>query len=196
MASLIPRTSKENARASQGFTLLEVLMVMAIAAILMFIATPSYHAYAAQANAKLTIQTLSGLVRLARNHAIYRQHATLLCPSKDGRHCSQNWQEGVLIFQDDNHNKQVDSTETVIHVQAPLFKQGSLQWTAVKNQLHFSAQGISGSSAGSFIYCSKDKNPHYAHALILSFSGKIRHAKDSNNDGIRESGNAKNIVCS
>ena len=180
---------------NQGFTLFELLIVISITAILILLTTPSFKAYSAQSTSKAIIQKLSGLVRLARNNAIYHQHPTILCPSKDGIQCSQSWQDGALILEDNNNNQKVDNTEAVIHFQSPLIEQGELRWTALRNYLSISGQGLSGSSAGSFIYCPEANKPNYAQALIVSFSGKIRIAEDANNDGIRESGNAKNIVC-
>lgn len=179
----------------KGFTLFEVLIVLAITAILMSIITPSFYTFSAKSEAKATIQKLSGLIRLARNHSVDHQNSTLLCPSKDGLTCSQNWQDGALIFEDINNDKILNQAESIIYFQTPLAENGSIRWSALHNYLSFSGQGISGSSAGSFIYCPADNNPKYANALIVSFSGKIRRANDNNHDGILESGNSNNIVC-
>ncbi len=179
----------------RGFTLFEILIVLAVTAILMSLATPSFYAFSAQSKSKATVQKLSGLVRLARNKAVNHQSSILLCPSENGLVCGQNWQEGVLIFEDKNNDKQLNNTETLVHFQSPLIDHGSIRWSALHNYLSFSGEGISGNSAGSFIYCPEDNNPEYANALIISFSGKIRRAQDNNHDGIRESGNSKNIVC-
>jgi type IV fimbrial biogenesis protein FimT len=187
--------NKQASITQHGFTLFEILIVLAIVAILMSLATPSFYAYSAQAKSKATIQKLSGLIRFARNNAINHQSATILCPSKDGLKCGKNWQEGTLVFKDINNDKQLNSTEAILYFQSPFIESGYIRWTALQNYLAFSGQGLSGSSAGSFIYCPEDKNPKYANALIVSFSGKIRRAKDNNHDGIRESGNTKNIVC-
>jgi type IV fimbrial biogenesis protein FimT len=187
--------NKQTSNTQHGFTLFEILIVLTIIAILMTLTTPSFYAYSAQSESKATIQKLSGLIRFVRNNAINHQRSTLLCPSKDGLKCGQNWQEGALVFEDYNNDKQLNSTEAILYFQSPFIESGSIRWTALHNYLAFSGQGLSGSSAGSFIYCPEDKNPKYANALIVSFSGKIRRAVDNNHDGIRESGNAKNIVC-
>tara|TARA_R110001592_G_scaffold177076_2_gene417236 strand:+ start:37545 stop:38135 length:591 start_codon:yes stop_codon:yes gene_type:complete len=178
-----------------GFTLFEILIVLAISAILLSLATPSFYAYSAQSKSKAINQKLAGLLRQARSNALNHQSSTVLCPSLDGLKCGGDWQEGVLIFEDLNNDKQLNNTEAIVYFQSPLIEKGSIRWTALYNYLSFSGQGLSGSSAGSFIYCPEDKNPNYANALIVSFSGKIRRAIDSNYDGIRESGNNKNIVC-
>tara|TARA_R110002167_G_scaffold243833_11_gene449272 strand:+ start:358 stop:948 length:591 start_codon:yes stop_codon:yes gene_type:complete len=179
----------------RGFTLLEMLIVLTITAILMALGSPSFYALSAQSKSKSTIQKLSGLVRLARNSAVNHQTPIVLCPSKNGLACGKSWQEGVLIFEDQNNDKQLSKTETLVHFQSPLIESGSIQWSALHNYLSFSGEGLSGNSAGSFVYCPEDNNPKYANSLIISFSGKIRRAGDDNHDGIRESGNSKNIVC-
>lgn len=179
-----------------GFSLIELLITLSILAILAFVITPSFTSQTANNDAKAVIQRLSGLVRVARNHAIYHQKNTIMCPSQNGQTCSQSWQDGALIFEDKNNNKLPDTTDPVVRFNASFSDKGSLNWTARQNHLTFSGQGLTGSSAGSFIYCPRDNNAKHAHALIISFSGKIRHAQDSNKDGIRESGNAQNIVCS
>ena len=187
--------NKKTSYTQYGFSLFEILIVLAIVAILMSLATPSFYAYSAQSESKATIQKLSMLIKFARKNAINHQRSTLLCPSKDGLKCGQSWKEGALIFEDKNNDKQLNNAEAILYFQSPLIESGSIRWTALHNHLSFSGQGLSSSSAGSFIYCPDDKNPKYANALILSFSGKIRRAIDINQDGIRESGNAKNIVC-
>lgn len=179
----------------RGFTLFEILIVLAVTAILISLVTPNFYAFSAQSKSKATIQKLSGLVKLARNKAVNHQSSILLCPSENGLVCGENWQEGVLIFEDQNNDKQLNTTENLVHFQSPLIENGSIRWSALHNYLSFSGEGISGNSAGSFIYCPEDNNLKYANALIISFSGKIRRAVDDNHDGIRESGNSKNIAC-
>ena len=178
-----------------GFTLFELLIVLTIIAILLSFATPSFYSFSAKTEAKAVIQTLSGLIRLTRNNAINMQIPSLLCPSKDGLVCDNNWEEGVLIFEDVNNDKQLNNAENVIYFQGTLIDSGSIHWTALHNYVAFSGEGLNSSSAGSFIYCPENQDPHFAHALIISFSGKLRRAIDSNNDGIREIGNNKNINC-
>ena len=178
-----------------GFTLFETLIVLTIIGILMSFATPSFYAFSAKTEAKAVIQTLSGLIRHTRNNAINMQTPSLLCPSKEGLICENNWEEGVLIFEDTNNDKQLNNAENVIYFQESLIDSGSIHWTALHNYVAFSGEGLNSSTAGSFIYCPENKDPHYAHALIISFSGKLRRAIDSNNDGIRETGNNKNINC-
>lgn len=179
-----------------GFTLIEMLFVLAIAAILVSLAAPGFQAFSAQSKAKNSIHKLSGVLRHARNHAVHHQKQVLVCPSEDGIHClNQDWQAGVMVFEDSNHNRQAEPTETVLYFQAPFIEHAKLSWNGLKNDILFSELGLPSGSAGSFVYCPNNNDAKYAHGLIISFSGKLRLAEDRNKDGIRESGNNKNIVC-
>lgn len=179
-----------------GFTLLEMLFVLAIAAVLFAIAAPSFQAFSAQSKAKNSIHKLSGVLRHARNHAVHHQKPVLVCPSEDGVNClNQSWQNGIIVFEDSNENQQAEPSETLVYFQAPFIEHARLRWNGLNNIMTFSELGLPSGSAGSFVYCPNNNDTKYAHGLIISFSGKIRLAEDHNNDGIRESGNNKNIVC-
>ena len=186
----------ENRSSIQGFTLIELLFVLAISALLLAIAAPGFQTMSAQSKAKNSLHKLSGVLRLARNHAVNYQTPVLVCPSEDGSHClDQDWQHGLMILADRNSNRQADPSETVVYFRTPFLEQGRLHWNALKNSLSFSTSGLPSGSVGSFVYCPGNNDVRYAHALVISFSGKMRFAEDQNQDGIREAGNNRNIAC-
>lgn len=179
-----------------GFTLLEMLFTVMIAALLFSLAAPAFQSFSAQSKAKNSIHKLSGVLRHARNHAVHYQKPVLVCPSEDGVNClRQDWQRGIMVFEDRNQNRQAEASETLIYFQAPFIEHAKLSWNGLRNNLLFSELGLPSGSAGSFVYCPNNGDVKYAHGLIISFSGKIRLAEDYNRDGIRESGNHKNLVC-
>lgn len=186
---------KKLCNSTQGFTLIETLIVLIISAVLLMLATPSFHAYSAKSASQKTMEALSGLIRFTRNHALNKLSTTVLCPSTTGTQCEQDWQSGTLIFEDKNNDYQLNDDDVVLNFSTPLSDKGTITWTALRNYLAFSGQGLSANSAGSFIYCPENKDTAYANALIVSFSGKLRYAEDSNHDGIKESGNNNNIAC-
>jgi type IV fimbrial biogenesis protein FimT len=100
-----------------------------------------------------------------------------------------------MILEDHNHNRQRDSSEHLVYFQSPLIEHASLDWNGLNNYMIFSVLGVPSGSAGSFVYCPGNRDVRHAHALIISFSGKIRLAEDLNQDGIREAANNMNIVC-
>lgn len=89
----------------QGFTLLELMITVAIAAILLAIAIPSFQATIA--NAQLTTQTNNFIAAIAsaRNEAIKNNARVTLCTSTSATTANplctiSNWDAGWIVFID------------------------------------------------------------------------------------------------
>lgn len=92
----------------RGFTLIEILVVIAIVAILLLIATPSMARFIADWRAKDAANSLIGQLRLARIEAIRKSRPVILCPvNAAGTACNnsqQDWKGGWLLFVDNDNN--------------------------------------------------------------------------------------------
>ncbi|WP_446830268.1 GspH/FimT family protein [Candidatus Foliamicus sp.] len=86
----------------RGFTLMEILVALAVATVAALLAQPTI------ATGMLNVQrstTINGLIRslhLARRSAAERGKATIVCASSDGRQCSsaENWDSGWIVHDD------------------------------------------------------------------------------------------------
>jgi type IV fimbrial biogenesis protein FimT len=108
-------------RKSRGFSLIEMITVMSIAAILVAIAVPSYQ-YVTNANRIASEGNgLLGDLQYARAEAIKEGQGVSVCVSSDGKTCTggSNWQNGWIVFSDVNGNGVVDAVDAVLRVQAP-----------------------------------------------------------------------------
>src|ERR1700722_13148716 len=91
----------ESARAA-GFTLLELLITMSIAAILLTLAVPSFRYVTNSNRIAGEVNGLLGDLQFARAEAIKEGRYVTVCVSTDGQNCngSTAWQEGWIMFSD------------------------------------------------------------------------------------------------
>lgn len=84
----------------RGFTLIEMLMTMAIAAILLTIGIPSFRYVTNSNRIAGELNGLLGDLQFARAEAIKEGRTVTVCVSSDGANCanSTTWQSGWIVF--------------------------------------------------------------------------------------------------
>jgi type IV fimbrial biogenesis protein FimT len=101
-AALGAGMSRRCAVAHGGFTVLELLVTMAIAAILLAIAVPSFRDAALSNRLNAVSSDLVASVQLARSEAIKRNVTVTLCASSNGTSCSltatPGWEQGWIML--------------------------------------------------------------------------------------------------
>lgn len=109
----------------RGYTLTEVLVVVAITGILAAYAVPSFNQFSQKTLIEKQVSSLNSAIRLTRSEAVKRGQRVTLCPSLDPEsvvpQCAgagADWSRGWVIFTDEGAVlNQVDNDETVIYVQ-------------------------------------------------------------------------------
>ena len=101
-----------------GYSLYDLIITSAVASVL---GVGAMGMSSLLQDARMTAATnqLMGHLSLARSEAIKRNARVTLCKSRDGVACTDAsaWQEGWLVFADDNKNHKLDVGETILHVQ-------------------------------------------------------------------------------
>jgi type IV fimbrial biogenesis protein FimT len=105
-------------RAQHGFTLLELLTTVAVAAIVMAVAVPNMRDFLRNNRLTGAANDLLRSTQTARSEAVKRQQTVVVCASSDPSAappvCSYSTFRGWIVFADANNNWQADTAEAVL----------------------------------------------------------------------------------
>jgi type IV fimbrial biogenesis protein FimT len=87
-------------RGARGFTLLELMFTLTVAAVLLGIGVPSFVEIVRNNRATANINELSTAFSIARSEAIRRGANVTVCRSSDGAACGTDWADGWIVFVD------------------------------------------------------------------------------------------------
>lgn len=102
-----------------GFTLIELIVTIAVAIILATVAVPSFQTIIKNNKLATTANDLISGIALARTEAIKRGARVSMCASTDQATCSTsrtNWDSGWLVFTDPDADGVLDAGEELIRV--------------------------------------------------------------------------------
>lgn len=109
-------TARRKARYGSGFTLTELMVVLAIAAVLLAVATPSLRQLIERQRLRTTANDLFAAIDLVRSQAITRGRRVTMAPLDP---TGSDWSKGWVVFIDRNDNRRPDADEEVIFEQGP-----------------------------------------------------------------------------
>jgi type IV fimbrial biogenesis protein FimT len=170
--------------ADRGFTLIEMLIALAIFAILVRLGLPSYRDWIASQQLANHAHYVADMLDLARSEAIKHGYRVNLCKSRDKRLCTEDggWEQGWLLFVDENHSGQVDGDESVLRKEGPAGNEITMRGNRpVEDYVSFTSLGharmLSGAlQMGTFVLCKPGQN---ALNVVLANSGRARIDKTS-----------------
>jgi len=103
-------------RLPRGFSLIEVVVVIAVAAILAGIALPSFAALMRETKLTASTNDLLGTLYFARSEAVKRNRRVTICTSSTHSDCARDigWDRGWLVFEDADGDGQRDVAEQIL----------------------------------------------------------------------------------
>ena len=110
----------------RGFTLVELLVVLAVGAILLAIAIPSYAFLVNSSRLAAVTNDLVTALHLARSEAIKRRMRVTVCKTSNAMaetpvcDTTASWQQGWLVFVDGGTKGVIDSGDALLRVQDSL----------------------------------------------------------------------------
>lgn len=167
--------SPEMPRHANGFTLIEALIAMAVAAILLAVAVPAWsHARAAASAGSVRAELAASLLDAVRHSAIAGSEV-VVCPVAASGECSgsTNWDSGWIVFADIDGDRAPGANETRLANGKPLAEDVHLRTTVGRTRLVFQPNGGNAGSNVTFTLCDS-RGPKFATTLILSNTGNLR----------------------
>jgi len=170
--------------ANKGFTLIEMMITVAIAALLLTIAIPSFEGFITNNRLSTQANAFVGALQLARSEAIKRNLAVTVCKSGDGQNCSSNasgFEQGWIVFADQNDSSNRDNGEEIINTNQGMPQGMSLicivQDTGAACQdgepaIRYSADGTATASNATLRLC-QQKNSN-GRRIAINIIGRVR----------------------
>ena len=180
-----------------GLSLLELLLAIALLAIILAATAPSLGGIIEQRRGDEAMRLLRSAIEFTRGEAVSSGGLATLCPSADGQSCGGRWREGMIAFMDRNGDRVPDSGDALPRAFRFSAPAGNLRWRSFGNRqyLQMTAMGFTRNQNGSFTWCPANGDARQARQLILNAAGRLREAEDRDGDGIREGGNGEALVC-
>jgi type IV fimbrial biogenesis protein FimT len=161
-------------RHGTGLTVLELMVTLAVGAVLLSLAVPSFETFVNRQRMKAAVGSLHIDLLAARSQAVYRRGIVVACPGNPDGGCSGNadWSDGWIVFEDENNDRQRQPDETLIrrgHGHANV----AIRAPASRTEIRFFPDGSSPGSNGSIGLCGRG-GPAKARRLVISNIGRIR----------------------
>lgn len=154
-----------------GFTLPELLVTLAVAAILLSLTGALMQSLVADRRVAAITSEMYGSLVLARSEAIKQQTTVSVCSTLDNVSCDESnsgWQYGWLVFSDHNRDGLFNNSDRLIRTTPAQPSIIRISWNRGFS-LSFNSRGQI-TRAGSFEVCENSET----RAIVISLTGRAR----------------------
>jgi len=158
---------------NSGFTLIELMVTVAILGIVMAFGIPSMESYIKNDRLTTQINTLVGYLSYARSEAVLRSQQVILCASNDTTSCSGAWADGWILFIDADNDSAFSAGEEILRAKQALSGNNTLT-SSFGTSFIYDNRGFSANGAnGSFSLCD-DRGVSHLKSISISNTGRVR----------------------
>ena len=163
----------------RGFTLVELIVTIAVLTIITMIATPYVLEQLARMEAKRIESQIRNTLTLAKAESYIRRQDLLVCLSNNGAICDRDSYKQLLLFLDRNNNKNFDlGVDDLLEEQALEPKYSTL-YLRVGDKRHYTKfwddSGKPRGHFGHFKYCPTSTYNHTMYQISFSQGGRVTY---------------------
>lgn len=165
--------------AARGFTLIELLITLTIMAIVLMLAFPAYGRFIAKQQLNTARYDITTFIRLARNTAITEGKRLVVCPSSNQSTCQSepNWHQGVLVFHDENRNRERDDGEQIVTVKESMRSDVRVTSSRFRRRISYLPTGRSSGTNLTITLC-HERAEIESQAIVVSNTGRLRTVRN------------------
>jgi prepilin-type N-terminal cleavage/methylation domain len=164
--------------ANRGYTVLELVVVMALICILAAVGLPSLQTLLERQRLATTVHRLSTQLALARNSAISSRVPVSACPSLGDGGCraDSDWSQGWIVYRDpDQQGQPPDPGSILVQERMPATGSMTLLSSRGRRAVRFLADGRSAGSNLTIRICGRDRR--LFAEVVVNNVGRVRSAR-------------------
>lgn len=171
-----PRPPLSSSRRHHGFTLLDLLIALAILGILFGLAIPGLKNAVARVQAGSARSAITATLFDAQRNATILGREIVICPGDSQCVGGVDWSQGWLAFVDRDGNRLHSPGEQIVHREPKLPAGVRLRGTVGRPRIVYQPSGGNAGANITFTLCDR-RGPRDALALILSNGARLRSTR-------------------
>jgi type IV fimbrial biogenesis protein FimT len=136
-------------RTQAGFTLYELLITVLVIGVILTFAVPNMQDFTQNSRMTSTANDMHAAFHLARSESSRAKSNITICPSADGASCGGTWEDGYIVFVDEDGDLTVDGgTDSVLRSHGAIADGVSLAVADDATYFSFASTGLGRPNVG------------------------------------------------
>ncbi len=172
---LMERSKKLHAR-RDGFTLVELMVTLAVLAIIVGIGVPGFRDLIAPSRMQAYVSLYTQAIQTARHIAVNRNRTVSLCELDAQKRCTGRWGPQLDLFFDEERDGVLQNdNDTIMRVDMSTAAPMQVAWRGFGQSRFLSVRGNGAyRQNGRFTFCATDKPEDPGRALVINVTGRSR----------------------